>query len=63
MDLIKVAGVQDCPMPTMVKGVRSFLGFCRVLQLLLHLCTGLFGAGPAPQCPNEEGTGIPVGYY
>ena len=28
MDLIKVAGVWDCPMPTMVKGVCSFLGFC-----------------------------------
>ena len=28
MDLVKVAGVQEWPTPTNVKGVRSFLGFC-----------------------------------
>ena len=28
MDPVKVAGVHDWPMPTTVKGVQSFLGFC-----------------------------------
>ena len=28
MDPIKVAGVMDWPMPTKVKEVQSFLGFC-----------------------------------
>ena len=28
MDLVKISGIKDWPMPTKVKDVRSFLGFC-----------------------------------
>ena len=36
MDPIKVAGVQDWPTPTTVKGVRSFLGFCNYYRAFVQ---------------------------
>jgi hypothetical protein len=28
MDPVKIAGIKNWPMPTKVKDIRSFLGFC-----------------------------------
>ena len=36
MDPVKVAGVQDWPAPTTVKGVRSFLGFCNYYRAFVQ---------------------------
>ena len=36
MDPVKVAGVQDWPMLTMVKGVQSFLGFCNYYRTFIQ---------------------------
>ena len=36
MDPVKVAGVQEWPTPTTIKGVRSFLGFCNYYRAFVQ---------------------------
>src|SRR5882724_10717173 len=36
MDLVKVAGIQDCPMPKNVTEVQSFVGFVNFYQLFIQ---------------------------
>jgi len=35
MDPVKVAGIANCPTPTTVKEVRSFLGFCNFYRAFI----------------------------
>jgi hypothetical protein len=59
MDLVKVAGVANWPVPKTKKEVQSFLGFTNFLS---QVHERVFPLSPIPFQPHKEGCHVELGH-